>query len=108
VQHNVLAPSGATFTAGRASDELDGEFLASEDEWFRPVYTATGPDGALWVADMYRFMIEHPDWLPPEGKEDYRPYYRLGATSGGSGGCGRRVPPAARRRGSTSSRRRTW
>jgi hypothetical protein len=27
-------------------------------------------------------MIEHPDWLPPEGKEDYRPYYRLGEDRG--------------------------
>jgi len=22
-------------------------------------------DGALWVADMYRFVIEHPKWIPP-------------------------------------------
>ena len=26
-----------------------------------------GENGALWVVDMYRYMIEHPDWLPPEG-----------------------------------------
>jgi hypothetical protein len=24
----------------------------------------TGPDGALWIADMYRQVIEHPQWIP--------------------------------------------
>jgi mono/diheme cytochrome c family protein/glucose/arabinose dehydrogenase len=35
------------------------EFLISTDERFRPVFTATGPDGALYVVDMYRGVIEH-------------------------------------------------
>ncbi|MBL9211761.1 MAG: c-type cytochrome [Opitutaceae bacterium] len=34
------------------------EFLFSHDERFRPVYTANGPDGALYVVDMYRGIIE--------------------------------------------------
>ena len=42
------------------------EFLASQDDWFRPVFLAEGPDGALYVADMYRKVIEHPDYLPEE------------------------------------------
>src|SRR5213082_2869242 len=25
----------------------------------------TGPDGALYLADMYRLVIEHPEWIPP-------------------------------------------
>src|SRR5438105_13189703 len=24
----------------------------------------TGPDGALWITDMYRQVIEHPEWIP--------------------------------------------
>ena len=40
------------------------EFLASSDNWFRPTQMKTGPDGALWVADMYRAVIEHPEWIP--------------------------------------------
>jgi putative membrane-bound dehydrogenase-like protein len=28
-----------------------GTFLASDDRWFRPVATHTGPDGAVWIAD---------------------------------------------------------
>ena len=51
---------------------------ASADRWSRPVMARTGPDGALWIVDMYRFMIEHPDWLPPEGREELKPFYRSG------------------------------
>ncbi len=42
----------------------------------------TGPDGGLWIADMYRYMIEHPDWLPPEGKAELLPHYRFGDDKG--------------------------
>jgi putative membrane-bound dehydrogenase-like protein len=62
----VLRPSGVTFIGERAPDETDREFLASTDNWFRPVQVRTGPDGALWVVDMYRFVIEHPRWISAE------------------------------------------
>ena len=39
------------------------EFLASTDERFRPVNAYTGPDGALWLADMYRGIIQHKGFL---------------------------------------------
>src|SRR5213075_829299 len=32
----------------------------------RPVQVRTGPDGALWVVDMYRFVIQHPRWITPD------------------------------------------
>lgn len=41
------------------------EFVASRDTWFRPVQFANGPDGNLYIIDMYREVIEHPDSLPP-------------------------------------------
>lgn len=50
----------------RAADEQQSEFLASTDNWFRPTMLRTGPDGAIWVADMYRAVIEHPEWIPAE------------------------------------------
>ncbi|MEY2407769.1 MAG: hypothetical protein QOF48_439 [Verrucomicrobiota bacterium] len=62
----VLEPDGVTYTGRRAADETHSEFLASTDNWFRPVQVRTGPDGALWVVDMYRFVIEHPRWIAPE------------------------------------------
>ena len=36
-----------------------GEFLASTDERFRPVYLSSAPDGTLYIADLYRGIIEH-------------------------------------------------
>ncbi len=35
------------------------EFLASTDERFRPVDVATGPDGFLYIVDMYRGILQH-------------------------------------------------
>ncbi|GAB2515293.1 DUF7133 domain-containing protein [Spirosoma aerophilum] len=45
------------------------EFLASTDERFRPVHTATGPDGGLYVADMYRGLIQHSAYVTPYLKD---------------------------------------
>jgi mono/diheme cytochrome c family protein/glucose/arabinose dehydrogenase len=39
------------------------EFLTSTDERFRPVHLATGPDGALYVVDMYRGVIQHKNFV---------------------------------------------
>ncbi len=64
VHHSVLHRKGTTFFSRRAPEELTSEFLASSDPWFRPVQVRTGPDGALWVVDMYRLVIEHPDYIP--------------------------------------------
>lgn len=62
VHRDVLEPKGVTFVARRAFPT--NEFLASPDNWFRPVNLAVGPDGALYVCDMYRKTIEHPQYLP--------------------------------------------
>ncbi len=64
VHREMLKPSGATFRAERPSSERTSEFLASTDHWFRPVSCTTGPDGCLYIADMYREVIEHPQWIP--------------------------------------------
>lgn len=82
VQHLLVCTEGASFSATRAERDDEPEFLASEDQWFRPVMARTGPDGALWVVDMYRYMIEHPDWLPPEGRKELEPFYRQGESRG--------------------------
>ncbi|MBI1915191.1 MAG: neutral/alkaline non-lysosomal ceramidase N-terminal domain-containing protein [Planctomycetes bacterium] len=69
VHRMVLSSRGATLAASRAAGEEESEFLASTDGWFRPVQVRTGPGGALWVVDMYRYVIEHPRWIPPETLE---------------------------------------
>jgi putative membrane-bound dehydrogenase-like protein len=66
VHREVLRAEELRFVGRRADDEQDSEFLASADNWFRPTMLASGPDGALWVADMYRQTIEHPEWIPLE------------------------------------------
>lgn len=38
------------------------EFMASTDLNFRPVWSETGPDGALYVVDMYRGIIQESNW----------------------------------------------
>ncbi len=82
VHHAVLREEGVSFTASRAADEQDKEFLASEDPWCRMVQVRTGPDGCLWVVDFYRYLVEHPAWLPPGGKEKMTRFFREGDTLG--------------------------
>jgi putative membrane-bound dehydrogenase-like protein len=76
----VLTPHGSSFSGRRAAAEGKSEFLASTDNWFRPVQVRTGPDGCLWIVDMYRYVIEHPRWIPPEdlAKLDVRAGSTLG------------------------------
>jgi putative membrane-bound dehydrogenase-like protein len=66
VSRLVMTRDGYGFKGERAPDEQQSEFLSSSDNWFRPTMIRTGPDGAIWVADMYRAVIEHPEWIPPE------------------------------------------
>ena len=66
VQRQVLRPAGASFRADRPPGRK--EFLASTDVWFRPVFLGEGPDGALYVADMYRREIDHPRYVPEESR----------------------------------------
>lgn len=68
VHIDKLKPDGASFVASRTSQQRD--FVASSDRSFRPVNMAVGPDGAMYVVDMYRKVIEHPEWIPDELEKD--------------------------------------
>ena len=63
VSRFVLTPRGITFQGERADGETESEFFASSDSWFRPTMVRTGPDGALYICDMYRQVIEHRQWI---------------------------------------------
>jgi putative membrane-bound dehydrogenase-like protein len=80
VHRLVLDRAGGSYTGRRAAGEERAEFLSSSDSWFRPVQTRTGQDGALYIVDMYRFVIEHPRWIPPERLKELDP--RAGADMG--------------------------
>jgi putative membrane-bound dehydrogenase-like protein len=78
IHQEVLRPHGATFRSRPVREGV--EFLATPDDWFRPVFLTGGPDGGLYVVDMYRAVIEHPDYMPPELKN--RPDLTLGKDRG--------------------------
>ncbi|MGB1745209.1 MAG: PVC-type heme-binding CxxCH protein, partial [Limisphaerales bacterium] len=63
VHREVVSWDGVLMNTERASDEARSEFLRSSDSWFRPAAIRTGPDGAMYVADLYRLVIEHPEWI---------------------------------------------
>lgn len=67
VQRYRQTADGIVPTAVRGREGV--EFLASRDPWFRPVDLLDGPDGAMYVIDMHRAVIEHPDWMPKELQE---------------------------------------
>ena len=69
VHRDVLRRQGAAFVASRAPDEARSEFVASKDPSFRPVGMEMGPDGALYLLDMQRDVIEHPDYIPAKVRE---------------------------------------
>ncbi|MCE7070817.1 HEAT repeat domain-containing protein [Dyadobacter sp. CY327] len=66
VQRQIVSAKGVSFAS-----ELPykgKEFLSSTDEWFRPVFLQHGPEGALYVADMHRKVIDHPSYVPEEAR----------------------------------------
>ncbi len=67
VKRNVVRKNGLMLTA---FDPHPGtEFLASTDERFRPVHLAAAPDGGLYIADMYRGLVQHSAYMTPYLKE---------------------------------------
>jgi mono/diheme cytochrome c family protein/glucose/arabinose dehydrogenase len=67
VKRNVVTEYGFLLDA---HDPNPGrEFLASTDERFRPVQATVGPDGGLYIADMYQGIVQHGSYMTPYLKE---------------------------------------
>ncbi len=66
IKRNILAFESLKTTAVQAWD--DREFIASTDEGFRPVQLLNGPDGAIYIVDMHRGIMQH--------RVSETPYYR--------------------------------
>lgn len=64
VHRDILSPDGPIQKASRPTAEQTREFFASRDNHFRPTGVELGPDGALYLLDMQRDVIEHPDYIP--------------------------------------------
>jgi putative membrane-bound dehydrogenase-like protein len=86
--HRKRLTAPGLFWSGERIDK-ESELVRSSDIWFRPVQLGDGPDGALYIADMYREVIEHPASLPPVIKR------HLDLTSGNDRGRIWRVVPEA-------------
>ena len=69
VKRNLLLEAEGRLTAQNAY--LNTEFLASTDERFRPVYLANAPDGALYVVDYYRGMLEGYEFITTWLRDQY-------------------------------------
>ena len=63
VRFDLLAGDGVHLAARNAFDQR--EWIASTDERFRPVCSRTGPDGTVYICDMYRGIIEHVIFMMP-------------------------------------------
>jgi len=70
IKRNILSMDGNLVTGKQAY--IGREFLASTDERFRPVNLYTGPDGALYIVDMYRGIIQHKTYLTPYLKTEIK------------------------------------
>ncbi len=70
IKRNILTDTGYIVNGKEAYEKK--EFLASEDERFRPVNLLVGPDGALYIADMYRGIIQHKTYLTPYLKNEIK------------------------------------
>ncbi len=88
VHRKRLIDQGLYWRGERIDDQ--NELLTSTDTWFRPVQLGDGPDGSLYIADMYREVIEHPKSLPPMIKR------HLDLNSGWDRGRIWRLSPASR------------
>ncbi len=60
----LLVPQGTGYIARRPQENEQTEFLRTTEQWFRPVNLMTGPDGALYIVDMYRAIIEDYSAIP--------------------------------------------
>ncbi len=68
IKRNILHFDGHAITGMLAYEGR--EFLASDDERFRPVSLYNGPDGALYIVDMYRGIIQHKLFLTQYLKDE--------------------------------------
>ena len=67
--HNLVArfqveADGASFRGHRFNEDAQYDWFASSDPFSRPVRIVNAPDGTLWIVDMVRQVIEHPQWIP--------------------------------------------
>ena len=71
VHRAIVQRDGAGYTARHADEQRQSEFLASADQWFRPINLRVGPEGALYIVDMYREIVEDYSAIPRFLQQQY-------------------------------------
>lgn len=71
VHRSVISRDGAGLRTRRPKEHAASEFLSSSDGWFRPNNLRVGPDGALYIVDMYREIIEDYSAIPRFLQQQY-------------------------------------
>lgn len=71
VHHAVMERDGTRLRLRRPASAPTSEFLVSSDPWFHPMNLSVGPDGALYVVDFYREIIEDYSAIPRYLQQQY-------------------------------------
>ena len=70
IHRRHIRMDGLLMHSSKPESEVNTEFLRSTDSWFRPTTIRTGPDGAIYFADIYRIVIEHPEWIDDQTEKE--------------------------------------
>ena len=71
VHRSVIHRDGVVLNIRRPAGEEKSEFLTSSDIWFHPIHLTIGPEGAIYIADFYREIIEDYSAIPRYLQQQY-------------------------------------
>jgi len=74
IHRALVVPDGPALSLRRAPGEEQSEFAATTDQWSHPMHQLHGPDGAIWVVDYYREIIEDYSAIPRHLQQQYGLY----------------------------------
>jgi putative membrane-bound dehydrogenase-like protein len=74
IHRSKIVPDGSALTLQRVGGEEKSEFMASTDSWCHPMNLSHGPDGAIWMVDYYREIIEDYSAIPRHLQQQYGVY----------------------------------
>jgi putative membrane-bound dehydrogenase-like protein len=74
IHRALIEQDGSALKLRRAQGEEKSEFVASTDAWSHPMNLTHGPDGAIWVIDYYREIIEDYSAIPRHLQQQYGLY----------------------------------